>query len=258
MKRTRPTPSRLVCTLTVVALAAGALVLLPTAAHAQQPPWPNGCSIGLDYYVQQGIDGLFLGACDRHDLCWGLCNGQNPPFFGNEHRRSCDATFFTEMAQACVVESALLTFPSGDFDTAQDFVENCLGVASVFYAAVSTPIGTGIFWGSQCLRGCNPDACGQVGAPLPPTCGFGVGPGFCYITLPLPDPDPCLFVDCELACGTPAGWLCCFNCEQPCEPAPPDFPPLDFSADDSADQDMSVDPNGSGPSSVVNGGCGCT
>jgi hypothetical protein len=201
----------------MLALAIG----LGQPVAAQQPPWPDGCSVGLPFYVQQGLDAIFLQACDAHDRCWAQCNGPSPPYLGLAHRNQCNLDFLADMESACIIESAAIAFPLGGFSTAQEFIENCTGVAATFYAAVSTSIATGIFWSAQCIRGCNPDGCANSGLPYPPTCGLGSGPGFCYLMgqpPPPPSPNLCSLINCRTDCDTPAGLICCpFGCtNNPC------------------------------------------
>lgn len=102
--------------LTTVVLAGSA-----PGALAQQPPWPNGCSVGLGFYIQQGIDGIFLDACDAHDQCWAECNGLAPPYHGLAHRQQCDTDFLYDMETACALEAAFIVFPAGGFDDAEGF-----------------------------------------------------------------------------------------------------------------------------------------
>lgn len=252
MKSSHPSLVLSVRAIAMVAILAAALALAPSSASAQSPPWPNGCSIMLPFYIQQGIDGIFLGACDRHDLCWGQCNGPSAPYLGLAHRQDCDLTLYGELIGACIAEAAFIAFPIGGFETANDFIQDCGAVATTIYAAVASPLGTPLFWSSQCLRGCNPNAC----AAVPPTCGTGVGPGFCYIEAP-PPPNPCQFVNCLTDCDTPLGRLCCIFC-RPCRPQPPEVP---LAGEDPAGANLSVDPKSAkpsgptGPTSNVN--CGC-
>lgn len=199
--------------LTTVVLAGSA-----PGALAQQPPWPNGCSVGLGFYIQQGIDGIFLDACDAHDQCWAECNGLAPPYHGLAHRQQCDTDFLYDMETACALEAAFIVFPAGGFDDAEDFIQHCAGVGATFYAAVASPIATPVYWASQCVRGCNPDGCSIADEEVPKTCGKGFGPGFCYLIVEPPPPPPpnlCELIDCEEYCGTPIGRVCCPGCGVP-------------------------------------------
>lgn len=193
-----------------VALAALLVIgLLAAPAIAQSPPHPNGCSIaGGVQWIQQGLDRLFLGACNRHDQCWAQCNSPDPPYLGLAHKLQCDATFFVEMEAACVAIAATLSFPLDDIDNAEDFLEVCATATAAFSAAVASPLTIPLFNTSQCIRGCNTGICGFT--PLPP-CGVTR----CYVdTPPFPPLDSCLFVDCTQCVG-PAARRCCSDCEWP-------------------------------------------
>lgn len=226
----------------VLLMAAWPPAVSPSLAQTS-PPWPNGCSVGLAGWAQQGLDAIFNSACDNHDRCWARCNGEAGPYYMLGHRAQCDQTFLSEMTQACALRAAQVALPLGDIDSVTEFISVCEGVALSFYTAVSTPIGTGIYWTSQCLKGCNPEGCWRAGLFFgnpnrPPTCGQFpyTGPGFCYretVTF-----DMCVFHQCpgffegfdgtktesedgpmskELAdqtlqggeCTSPLDWLCC-------------------------------------------------
>lgn len=174
-------------------------------AQAQTPPYPNGCSVGLPLWAQHGLDAIFNGACDNHDNCWAQCNGARGPFFGLQHRGQCDQAFLGDLTAACALRGAQLAFPIVGLEGGEslaEFLAVCEGVALSFYGAVSTPIGTGLYWTSQCLRGCNPMACMQSGFFFPtsdgrpPTCGHPpyTGHFFCY-RQPY-TPDYCDFHQC--------------------------------------------------------------
>src|SRR4051795_1006939 len=93
------------------------LFLMAAAAHAAVP-WPDGCTLtpfkvkpALQIWLQQGLDKIFLGACNRHDRCYGQCNGENPPFLDDSHKTSCDITLLIELEDACTLWASVLTFP---------------------------------------------------------------------------------------------------------------------------------------------------
>ena len=154
-------------------LILGALVLLLcTPARAQF--WPDGCSIPYSpEWVQRGYDAIFLGACTFHDRCWAACNGPNPPYHGLRWKEGCDAMFWTYMTTACeIAQSRYLD---------DDFWDFCKAEATAFVTAVNTPPAFDNYWRSQCMRGCNPDACWEAGMQLPWTCGNGNGVGACYV-----------------------------------------------------------------------------
>lgn len=172
----------------IVALAVCWFTPQGVSAQVVTPPWPDGCSVGLPGWAQQGLDSIFNGACDNHDRCWAQCNGARGPFRGLGHRNQCDQTFLSELTAACAIRAGQAIFPLGDIDNVGEFLATCEGLALVMTSAVQSPFGTSIYWRSQCLRGCNPMACMQAGLFFPtpdgrpPTCGKPpyVGPGVCY------------------------------------------------------------------------------
>jgi hypothetical protein len=161
-------------------------------------------------WLANGLDTIFVGACDRHDLCWGQCNGPNPPYLGIGHKLSCDAQFLAEMEAVCLAVSAVLTYPVGEADNADEFLDICTDVAASFYAIVSVNVPS--YWNSQCTNGCNPDACTIRGLSLPAACGNGQ----CYTNPPPPPPPTCECYsdwDCEYLPPPEWGtWVCGF-CE---------------------------------------------
>lgn len=161
-------------------------------SEAQVPQIPNGCGPDVPGWVDNGVDKIFLNACSRHDLCWGQCNGPNPPYLGLSHKVNCDLQFLAEMEAACLAWSAVLTYPVGEADDAGEFLEICTEVAATFYAIVATPLTNGFFWRSQCRNGCNRDACTLTGITFPSTCGDGPWGAItrCYVDPPPPPPPP--------------------------------------------------------------------
>ena len=117
----------------------GNLVQAQSFCPASSPPWPNGCSLGLSGWAQQGLDSLFLEACDHHDTCWGQCNGPTSPYLGLGHKAQCDATFLGEMESACILVAPLISLPLGQIQNANQFLETCAELAAASYAAVATP-----------------------------------------------------------------------------------------------------------------------
>ena len=165
--------------------------VIGTVATAQTPPYPNGCTVGLPLWAQHGLDAIFNGSCDNHDNCWAQCNGARGPYHGLQHRSQCDQAFLGDLTAACALRAAQLSFPIVGLEGGEslaEFLAVCEGVALAFFGAVSTPIGTNLYWRSQCLRGCNPMACMQAGLFFPtpdgrpPTCGQPpyTGHYFCY------------------------------------------------------------------------------
>ncbi len=127
------------------------LLSLPAGAAPciSKPPWPNGCSVGIPAWIQQGIDGLFLGVCDNHDQCWGQCNGQNPPYLGLPHKNQCNQILLNELLSACLVTSVLVAFPLGDIGDTVEFLAECEALGLGIWAALSTPATDSVFWCSQ-------------------------------------------------------------------------------------------------------------
>jgi hypothetical protein len=180
-----------------------AISLLPQGtadAQGTRPPWPDGCSVRLPPFIQNGLDRIFFGACNRHDLCWARCNSQFGPYLDVGHKFGCDFTFLIEMEAACAAWSVVLSYPGSGWIDSDDFLEACSGVAGTFATAVNTPLGFGVFWRSQCARGCNPTAC-TISPPWNPQCGVSQ----CFVYAPLPGPpdppqpdDPCIDPDSSL------------------------------------------------------------
>jgi hypothetical protein len=213
-----------------------ALFQTAPAAHAEVP-WPDGCTLttsstkpSLQIWLQQGLDKIFLGACNHHDRCYGTCNTENPPYLGTSFKTSCDVTLLIELEAACTLWAGILTFPiDDDLQTAQNWITYCNGVlAPSMFAAVSL-FGTNAFWGDQCVRGCNPNGCQNhvppQSFPPVPSCGgwyrgelgtisiFTGYPEECYIDVPFN------FCQPEVCSGERFG---CYwdnvNCQCECSP----------------------------------------
>jgi hypothetical protein len=223
-KRSRTPSLAILCGLLASFLVIG-------AAHAGVP-WPDGCTLptsikpALLVWFQQGLDKLFLGACNRHDRCYATCNAEDPPYLGTSDKTSCDTILFIEMEDACTLWAGILSFPiDDDLQTAQDWLTYCNGTLAPFIYSAVTLFGTNAFWGDQCTLGCNPDGCQIRGLPFPSTCGgplrgvpgttsiFTGVPGECYYDV---------FVDfCQPEyCG--GGNFGCYwdavNCQCECSP----------------------------------------
>lgn len=140
------------------------------------PPWPEGCSIHIPLFIQNGLNWIFLDACNNHDLCWAQPNPLFGPCLGYDHKFLCDAAFLFQMEAACAFWATALSFPGSGWVNADDFLDNCSDIAIVFAAAVNTPWGFEIFRTSQCCRGCNANLCGGL-YDLPQGCGIGCGSG---------------------------------------------------------------------------------
>lgn len=217
MNNCRKTPS------SFAALPMLALLFLLPMAQVAEAQIPNGCGTpDVPGWLANGLDTIFVGACDRHDLCWGQCNGPDPPFLGLGHKLSCDAQFLAEMEAVCLAVSATLAYPVGEADNADEFLEICTEVAATFYAIVSANVPG--YWTSQCKNGCNPDACATVGLSLPTACGAGL----CYTDPPPPSSPPppsceCFDdFDCQFLPPPEFGrWVCRF-----CECIETEYSPL--------------------------------
>jgi hypothetical protein len=187
-----------------------ALFLLTAPVLAQTtPPWPNGCSVPLGPWVANGLGRVFLGSCTAHDLCWGQCNGPNPPFLGTAHKVECDLRFLANMESAFLLLTPLVALPFGQINNITDFLEHCTEVAVTFYIAVATPLTNGNFRRSQCRNGCNRDACTQEGIEFPAECNMGQ----CYPAPQLPPAGglSCAFVPCD-QCLSVMQQMCCSEC----------------------------------------------
>lgn len=156
------------------------LFCVPKVAWAQgcaSPAWPDGCSISLPSFIQNGLNWIFLDACNYHDSCWAQ---MNPPFghcLGLWHKTQCDLQFLARMEAACYLWSGVLSYPGSGWVDADDFLGDCTSVASSFYFAVNTTFGFIIYNNSQCLCGCNTDTCAFMFLPLPSWCLGGCGSG---------------------------------------------------------------------------------
>lgn len=185
---------------TLVLLLALACTL--STAPVAEAQIPNGCGTPqVPGWLANGLDTIFVGACDRHDICWGQCNGADPPYLGVEHKLTCDLQFLAEMEAVCLAVSAFLTFPVGEADSASEFLDICTDVAASFYGIVSVNFPS--YWSSQCTNGCNPEACMILGRALPSGCGNGQ----CYSNPPPPPPPSCeCFSDSDCEFLPPPEW----------------------------------------------------
>ena len=161
----------------------------PAPAEAQtcfsfSPPYPNGCSVPIPVeFVQNGLNYLFLGACNRHDLCYATRNPSSGPCLGFGTKAFCDLEFLGRLEAACGFWAGLLIYPTSGWDDAEDFFGDCSVVAGTFYGAVAA-FGSGAFVTRQCCEGCNRDLC--TGGFLPIGCPL---PG-CNAPIPPPPPNP--------------------------------------------------------------------
>jgi len=136
-------------------IVVGLLTFLPAPAGAQTtPPWPDGCSIGLPLFIQNGLDRIFFAACTHHDFCWARCNPPGGPYLGLSHKFQCDGFFLAEMEAACAAWSVVLSYPGSGWSDSGAFLEDCSAVAATMATAVGvTPPGLSRYWQSQCQSG---------------------------------------------------------------------------------------------------------
>lgn len=143
-------------------LCALALAIFPVPARAQ------GCTLGLPSSIENAIDSLLLGACDRHDACWRTRNPCGGPYLGLGWKASCDLDFLADLSAVCVAATTIFSFPNPDYSSVEDFLEACEAGAAAAYAGVSAAVP--IWYSTQCSNGCNLQACQNLGLPLPPYC----------------------------------------------------------------------------------------
>jgi hypothetical protein len=135
---------------------------------AASPARGQGCTLGLPAGVENAVDSLLLGACERHDACWRARNPCGGPYLDTSWKASCDLEFLADLTAVCLAATTILSFPNPDFSSAADFLEVCEAGALVAYAGVSVAVP--IWYSTQCANGCNLDACQTLGLPLPPHC----------------------------------------------------------------------------------------
>ena len=132
------------------------------------PASAQGCTLGLPASIENALDSLLLGACDRHDACWRTRNPCGGPYLGAGWKADCDLQFFADLNGVCLAATTILAFPNPDFANVADFLEACEAGALAAYAGVSAAFP--IWHGTQCSIGCNRDACQAIGLPLPSYC----------------------------------------------------------------------------------------
>lgn len=132
------------------------------------PAAAQGCTLGLPTAIENAIDHLVLGACNRHDACWRAFNPCGGPYLGTSWKASCDAQFFAELTAVCAAATAILSFPNASYSNESDFLEDCEAGAAAAYAGVS--VAFPIWHTTQCLNGCNLNSCINRGLGLPFWC----------------------------------------------------------------------------------------
>lgn len=185
------------------------VVLLGVAAPASAqvcltytPPYPNGCSIPfVPLFVANGLDFIFLGACNSHDNCYGTRNPVQGPCLDSGLRHTCDASFLAHMEAICVFYSGLLAYPASGWEDADDFFEDCTSIAGVFYGAVVAG-GFDAFRRRQCCIGCNREMCNSLGELFPAICPRP-GCGTAQPPPPPPPPPP----PCDLGMANTRTWI---------------------------------------------------
>lgn len=114
----------------------------------------NGCGPegSVVTYVIPGAFGLatFTGCCNDHDICYGTCL---------DNKANCDSTFLTCLNHQCNVAYQQI-FHGLPYD---DLYQDCLNVASVYYAAVH--FGGGSAFTAAQDGAC--DCCGPANAQQP-------------------------------------------------------------------------------------------
>ncbi|HEX2163573.1 MAG TPA: hypothetical protein VHM02_06455 [Thermoanaerobaculia bacterium] len=138
------------------------------ALAAAPPAAAQGCTLGLPVAIENAIDDLLLGACDRHDDCWRTRNPCGGPYLGTDWKAACDLDFLADLTAVCAAATTIFSFPNPSFASAADFLEDCEAGAAAAYAGVS--VSFHLWNGTQCLNGCNLDACNAIGAQLPWHC----------------------------------------------------------------------------------------
>lgn len=132
------------------------------------PAMAQGCTLGLPSSIENALDSLLLGACDRHDACWRTLNSCGGPYLDATWKANCDLQFLADLTGVCVTATTIITFPNVDFSNAEDFLQACEAGAAAAYAGVS--VAFPVWYTTQCINGCNRDACQRAGLTLPPYC----------------------------------------------------------------------------------------
>lgn len=175
--------------------------LLFALGLAGPPPASASCTLGLPTDIENALDSLLLGACNRHDACWQTRNPCGGPYLGAGWKANCDLAFFGDLLGVCAAATAILAFPNPSFANAADFLSDCEAGAAAAYAGVSAAFPA--WYNTQCTNGCNLDACGAIpGVSLPPGCCANCqcfSDSMCGF---LPEPDwgtwECVACRCEL------------------------------------------------------------
>lgn len=146
------------------------LCLLVFAVAPSAGAVPDGCTLWLPDRIQDALDSLLLGACDRHDACWQTRNPCGGPYLGTSWKASCDLQFLADLTGVCATATTILSFPNLDYSSEVEFLEDCEAGAAAAYAAVSACFPC--WFETQCRNGCNQDACDAVNLSLPSSCCF--------------------------------------------------------------------------------------
>lgn len=89
---------------------------------AASPARGQGCTLGLPAGVENAVDSLLLGACERHDACWRARNPCGGPYLDTSWKASCDLEFLADLTAVCLAATTILSFPNPDFSSAADFL----------------------------------------------------------------------------------------------------------------------------------------
>lgn len=107
---------------------------------AQNTP-PDGCSLPLPAAIKQGLDGVLLHACTRHDQCWrqsSTCDAPNG--FGT--KLACDAIFWADLMTVCTAARGALLAGGWSSESVREFADDCEDAADGAYLGVSLNLWT--------------------------------------------------------------------------------------------------------------------
>ena len=144
---------------------------------------PDGCTIPEvpDFYgkkaIQHILDGVFLGACDRHDLCFRECFAPTVVGFP-AHYHGCNLALFVELSAFCGLANVLQEVADAGLDPVE-FQAACEAAMLIIYLGEESSLGWEAYERNQC-PGCDPinGACCYFDPLLPVCldCGNGNSP----------------------------------------------------------------------------------
>ena len=97
---------------TVASSVIASLCLLVLAVAPPAMAVPNGCTLRLPAAIQDAVDSLLLGACDRHDACWQTRNPCGGPYLGTSWKATCDLQFLADLTGVCAAATTIFSFPN--------------------------------------------------------------------------------------------------------------------------------------------------